>query len=315
MPDTPEAADHDFNPYESPLAADPAPAPSEPPADTSLPPRGPDGRFLKSDDAPAAPAPRGLSAARRREARQVLGWTDEDIDAASPGEVLITLQNAKHQASRDRDRDGGRAAQAAPPEPGLSPDTTDYDTLVRLVGELQAEVRTLREAAGHIPRMAQYIQAQEQRERVALADELDDFFALHPDVYGPGTYQDVEQDSPEFWDRVAMMKRGLRETRGRTKGLRAALERLHAERYGGRGRPAPREQDDDGDEADRLYAAGRGVPGNGHSRPSSRAGAPPAPGYDAAKAEVGAILNRAKVNADRGRGNRVIPGTLDGLAD
>ncbi len=319
MPNTQNA--DEFNPY-SPEGTTASDAP--PPEDTSTTPRNPDGTFAKRDtpEGDSTPRPSGnVTPALRRQAKQLLGLEDEDIEGWSKSELQRELLFHKQMDRMERmgryEQGGGRATQAAPAESAvaeLSADSTDYETLVGTVNDLRSRLAAIENAAQHVPKMAQFIERQEQREQLDLADELDNFFSEHPDTFGDGDWKEVDRDSPDFFCREFVAKAALKATRGQTRGLRKALERVYAERFGGArprtppARNGPPPPDAGEDETDRRYAAGRGVLG----RPTSRAGAP-ASGYEAALAGTEAILNRANLRG--GRGNSVIPGTLDGLPE
>lgn len=313
MPNTPDAAD-DFNPYT------PESLPAMPPADeTPERPRGPDGRFLKSDETPAPKIPPSLA----RQARQVLGLTDEDLADMTAAEVrsdlrFHTLADRMDRVSRVS-ADDGRSAQAAPSEPTsfapLSADETDYEALVKAVNALAARMSQYEEAAQQIPKMAQYLNAHAQQEQLSFADEVDEFFAQHPETYGVGTYEEVDQDSLEFGFREKMIEVALKANKGRRKGIRAVLERLHAKHTGQKPAQLRRAaqlnppQDEPEDETDRLYASGRGVLG----RPTQRNGGVPATGLEGALRDTAAILDAAK--ARTGRRNSVVGGSLNGIPE
>lgn len=262
---TPESTSQLFQPAE---AESPAPPPA---TETVSPPRNPDGTF-----APRVPAylqrqakDLGLSAA---EVAEMLPEELKDFVSEAKLEKRFQEQMGRYTSQLEaaqRVVSGARPPEsAAEPAAGAAPgidwgkgeDGAPFTEqswnpriaqLIRESDELKRRLAALEEKAGGLDEIKSFHQQEQKRRTEGFTRRAERFFAKHPEIYGPGTLDQLEKDSPEVYARLAAIA-SWRKAGAEADALESELERHTAARYGRRPARAAEPADD---EVERWEAA------------------------------------------------------------
>ena len=259
----------------TPVAGSPAPIERDPQT----------GRFLKP----------GFSTALVREAR-THGLTDEELAEMTVADVRAHVRDAKLDSRFERQSERlerlftERPSQHAEPTPAeqakLLDDEDGYDKgLVALLKRQQAEIDALKEQVKDYPEVRGHVQQQARTQAEAFNRAIEREFAKHPHIFGTGTIDKLDRDSPEFDFRMAAVK-AHRKAGAVLDELSANVQAFVAERF--QARPEPKE-------ADAVSEWEQGVLG----RPTQRGLVETPPGREKAIEGVRTILPKRNGRAER----------------
>lgn len=295
----------------------------------TTPPAAPAAPAARPDPAPPAPKfPKGLLRLAKSMGLEEAAIPD-DWDADKLSAALEARSEERSQSLREKSElinkwtgfnkvDTGQMPKAPEPEPKAAAPANLIEGLTKRYGDqldgkyLQAldgaisdilESRIGAALKPHLERLDKVeqghkalIQAEQTRQDLSLAEQADQFFAKHPDIYGEQTHKSIDRKSPEFQRRQFLVAQ-IRDFGD----IGGALNKSHDLLYGhlpkkptetpppkSNGTPAKR----DGD-AERILAERQSEWEKGQvAAPTSREGVPEK-GKEAAVAGIREVLTRA----------------------
>ncbi len=195
----------------NPFADDSAKAAESSPTSSPVAERDPQtGRFVKA----------GLSQYTVRQARS-LGLTDDDLADMDPQEVHDHVAEARVNrglervfALQERSRQQTQPITQPTADPPFSlgvENEDDYDNglvsaLKKHLGGLVERVARLEAQAQDLPEFKNYVREQARTANESFARRVERAFAKHKHIFGTGTIDKLDKDSPEFHFRMAAVQ-------------------------------------------------------------------------------------------------------------